>query len=84
MGPEMASLYITGFLADDSKDSSLQYDLDIPSNLESEVMAVLGWDSLEKECDGELPLTEEHVREMSKIIQRQLPLDLDLFIGVVT
>lgn len=79
----MTSLYITGFLADDSKDSSLQYDLDIPSNLEGEVMAVLGWKSMEQECDGELSLTEGHVREISKIIQRQLPLDLDLFIGVV-
>ncbi|MEG5264939.1 pyocin S6 family toxin immunity protein [Pseudomonas sp. JDS28PS106] len=77
------NLYITGFLIDDSEDSSLKYEFDIPPDLESDVMAVLGWESLEKECDGELPLTEEHVREISKIIQRQLPLDLDLFIGVV-
>lgn len=79
----MSSLYITGFLVDDSEDSSLQYDLDIPSNLEGEVMAVLGWKSMEQECDGELLLTEGQVREISKIIQLQLPLDLDLFIGVV-
>lgn len=79
----MTSLYITGFLVDDSEDSSLKYDFDIPSNLEGEVMAVLGWSSMEQECDGDLPLTEAHVTEISKIIQRQLPLDLDLFIGVV-
>ena len=79
----MTSLYITGFLADDSKDSSLQYDLDIPPEWEDSVMAVLGWKSM-AQCDGELPLTDWHIVEISKIIQRQLPLDLDLFIGVVT
>lgn len=77
------NLYITGFLIDDSEDSSLKYELDIPSDLEDSVMAVLGWNSMEQECDGELPLTTEHIKEISKIIQRQLPLDLDLFIGVV-
>jgi hypothetical protein len=77
------NLYITGFLIDDSEDSSLKYDFYIPKIFESQVMTVLGWKSMEEECDGYLPLTEGHVREISKIIQQQLPLDLDLFIGVV-
>jgi hypothetical protein len=77
------NLYITGFLKDDSVDSSLKYELDVPSDLEQSVMDILGWKDLAEECNGELPLTSQDVQRISTAISQSLPLDLDLFIGVV-
>jgi hypothetical protein len=79
----MMNLYITGFLVDDSVDSSLKFDLDIASQFEDYIMAVLGWASLEEESDGDLPLSRDQVNQISMIIGEQLPIDMDLFIGVV-
>ncbi|NWB98501.1 hypothetical protein HX882_21630 [Pseudomonas gingeri] len=76
-------LYITGFLVDDSEDSSLKYDLDVALEFEQAVMDVLGWKSLAEESDGELPLTSHQVQQISSVINESLPNDLDLFIGVV-
>lgn len=77
------NLYITGFLKDDSADSSLKYELDVPSDLEQSVMDILGWEDLAQECDGELLLTLQDVQRISTAISQSLPLDLDLFIAVV-
>lgn len=75
-------LEVTGFLAGDSEDSSIKFELDIRPEFEQTVMGILGWKSLAAECDGELPLTNEQVREISSAINEQLPIELDLFIGV--
>ena len=75
-------LEITGFLTDDSEDSSTQFELDVQPEFEKAVMAILGWENLAAECDGELPLTEEHIRKISSAINEQLPMTLDMFIGV--
>lgn len=76
-------LYITGFLVDDSADSSLKFEVDIAPESEEAVMKALGWTSLAEESDGYLPLVLEQVTAISKILDAQLPTDLDLFIGVV-
>ena len=75
-------LEITGFLTDDSEDSSTQFELDVQPEFEKAIRAILGWESLAAECDGELPLTEEHIRKTSSAINEQLPMTLDMFIGV--
>ncbi|WP_349292771.1 pyocin S6 family toxin immunity protein [Pseudomonas sp. MWU12-2037] len=54
-------LCITGFLVDNSVDSSLKYELDVCPEFEQAVMEVLGWKSLADECDGDLPLTSDQV-----------------------
>ena len=75
-------LEITGFLADDCEDSSIKFELDVLPEFEKKVMDILGWENLAAECDGELPLTEEHVRKISSAINEQLPVTLNMFIGV--
>jgi len=76
-------LYITGFLVDDSEDSSLKYDFDVTLKFEQAVMDVLGWKSLIEESYGELQLTSLQVQQISTVLNEPLPDDLDLFIGVV-
>ncbi|NWD51756.1 pyocin S6 family toxin immunity protein [Pseudomonas gingeri] len=76
-------LCITGFLVDDSEDSSLKYELDVPPEFEQAVMKVLGWKRLEDECDGDLPLTSALGQQIAAVLEEPLPNDLDLFIGVV-
>ena len=75
-------LEITGFLAEDSEDSSIKFELDVQPEFENAVMDILGWENLAAECDGELPLTEEHVRKISSAINEHLPVTLNMFIGV--
>lgn len=75
-------LEITGFLADDSEDSSIIFELVVQPEFEKAVMDILGWKNLAAECDGELPLTEEQIRKISSAINQQLPIALDMFIGV--
>ncbi|WP_349971315.1 pyocin S6 family toxin immunity protein [Pseudomonas caspiana] len=75
-------LEITGFLIDDSEDDSLKFELDVDPEFEQGVMKVLGWESLEAEADGELPLTATQVEAIAALIKKPLPMDLDLFIGV--
>lgn len=77
-------LCITGFLENDSEDSSLKYELDIVSEYENAVMTVLGWKNLADECDGDLPLSSDLVQKISVAVNEPLPRDLDLFIGVVS
>lgn len=74
-------LEITGFLAEDSEDSSIKFELDVQPEFENAVMDILGWENLAAECDGELPLTEEQVRKISSAINEHLPVTLNMFIG---
>lgn len=77
------NLYITGFLIDDTEDSSLKFDLDVPPEYEKAVMDILGWKDLAMEADGDLPLNTQDVQKISVVLGNALPEDLDLFIGVV-
>ncbi|MDN4542935.1 MULTISPECIES: pyocin S6 family toxin immunity protein [unclassified Pseudomonas] len=75
-------LEITGFLAEHDEDDSIKFELDISPEFEQAVMAVLGWQDLAAEADGELPLTRTQVQQIAVAINEQLPTSLDLFIGV--
>jgi hypothetical protein len=75
-------LEITGFLLDDSEDDSIKFELDVDPEFEQAVMDVLGWERLETEVAGELPLTITQVQRIAAVIQEPLPTNLDLFIGV--
>ena len=75
-------LEITGFSATGSEDSSIKFELDLPSEYESTVLEILGWKSLAAECDGEQQLTDEQIRKISSAINEILPMDLELYIGV--
>jgi DNA-directed RNA polymerase sigma subunit (sigma70/sigma32) len=75
-------LYISGFLPDDDEDDSLKYKIKIQHQFEQQIMDLLGWESLAKEADGELQLTVDQVREIRSITNEDIPVDLDVFIGV--
>ena len=81
---QLMFLEITGFMVDDSVDDSLKFVLDVEPEFEQGVMRVLGWESLEAEANGELPLTAAQVEAIATVIKKPLPMDLDLFIGVRT
>lgn len=76
---------LTGFLKNDTLDSSLKYDFDIPQGYEEEVMKFLEWRSLKSESDGELLLTDEQAEKIFTILNRPKPEGaelLDFFVGV--
>ena len=75
-------LWISGFLKDDDEDDSLKYDLNVEPEYETAVIGILGWKSLEESPGGEWLLTDEQAREIAVAVNEQLPMDLDLFIGV--
>jgi hypothetical protein len=75
-------LWISGFLKGDDEDDSLKYDLDVQPKHEAAVMRILGWNSLDESPDGEWLLTNEQVQEIAVAVNEQLPMELDLFIGV--
>jgi hypothetical protein len=75
-------LNITGFLPGDGEDSSLKYDLDVSPEFEEAILSILGWNSLEEESDGEFKLSANQVEQISLAIKEQLPIGLELYIGV--
>lgn len=75
-------LCITGFLAGDSDDTSLKYELDVQSGFEKAVLAVMGWQSLAESPEGEWLLTRDQSQQIATVINEPLPRDLDLFIDV--
>ncbi|MCK8686816.1 pyocin S6 family toxin immunity protein [Pseudomonas umsongensis] len=75
-------LCITGFLAGDSDDTSLKYELDVQSGFEKAVLEVMGWQSLAESPEGEWLLTGDQSQRIATVINEPLPRDLDLFIGV--
>ncbi|WP_053121458.1 MULTISPECIES: pyocin S6 family toxin immunity protein [unclassified Pseudomonas] len=75
-------LWISGFLKDDDYDDSLKYEFTVNQKSEPAVLAVLGWKNLDDSPDGEWLLTSDQVQQISEVIAEQLPMELDVFIGV--
>jgi hypothetical protein len=75
-------LWISGFLKGDDEDDSLKYDLNVSPEHEAAVMGILGWKSLDDSPAGEWLLTNEQTQEIAVAVNEQLPMELDLFIGV--
>lgn len=75
-------LEITGYFAEGHEDDFIQFELDVSSEYQAAIRDILGWESLAEEIVGELPLSVTQVRQIEQVIQRPLPENLDLFIGV--
>lgn len=75
-------LCITGFLPDNPEDDLLKFELDLDSCVNEQVVQLLGHRSLNSMAEGEWPLTEEQITQISAFINQPLPTDLKLFIGV--
>ncbi|WP_434558575.1 pyocin S6 family toxin immunity protein [Pseudomonas sp. Z4-20] len=76
-------LCISGFLPDEDEDDSLKFDLDLDEYFNDRIIQLLGHSSLNAMAVGEWLLTKDQIREISDIIGKPLPTDLDLFIGVL-
>ncbi|MCF4998334.1 hypothetical protein GIW70_14165 [Pseudomonas syringae] len=75
-------LCISGFLLDSSKDDSLQFELDLDSSFNDQVVKLLEHQSLNEMARGEWLLTKEQAQQIASLINREIPDDLKLFIGV--
>ena len=75
-------LCITGFLPDENEDTSLKYELKIPSVFEQAIASLLGHKNLNAMASGEWLLTADQVEQIAALIKEPIPRDLDVFIGV--
>ena len=75
-------LCITGFLPGDNGDTSLKYELKVPSAFQQPIVSLLGHKSLNAMASVEWLLTADQVKQIAALINEPLPLDLDVFIGV--
>ena len=73
---------ISGFLADSNEDDSLKFELDLDEALITEILPILGLQCTNEMAAGEWPLSTEQVMQMSTLVGRPLPIDLQLFIGL--
>lgn len=76
-------IWITGYFPDDNEDQFIKYEHDVNAKFNDELLKFLGHTSLEELAIGMWSLTEDQVRQIAKIIQEPLPLDLEIFISVV-
>jgi len=75
-------LCITGFLPDSYNDTSLKYELDVAPEFEQQIVSLLGHKSLNAMASGEWLLTPEQVGLIAALVNKPIPRDLDVFIGV--
>lgn len=75
-------LCISGFLHDGVDDDSLKFELDLDHSHDEQIIQLLGHQSLNAMVECEWALTSEQVEKISVLIGRELPEDLQLFIGV--
>lgn len=75
-------LRVTGFLPD--SDDSLQYRKVVEKHLESDILVIVGWSSLEDGLRYEVELSKEQARLVSEILHEPKIERLMLFVGVHT
>lgn len=73
---------ISGFLADRSEDDSLNFELDLDESHIHEILPILGLQSINEMAAGEWLLSTDQIMQMSTLVGRPLPIDLQLFIGL--
>ncbi|UZE23902.1 hypothetical protein LOY67_00360 [Pseudomonas sp. B21-056] len=78
----MRYLSITGFYPDEKKDDSLQFQRTIKDEYSMQALAQLTEaKTLEEIEPGELELTENQIKEISKLLEVEFPEGLEYFIG---
>ncbi|MGF6126004.1 hypothetical protein QF019_001193 [Pseudomonas frederiksbergensis] len=75
-------LCITGFLPDTFEDSSLKYELDVDTVFTDQIVQLLCHKSLNEMASGEWRLTDEQAQKIGALINKAIPRDLEIFIGV--
>lgn len=77
-------LRVTGFLAESNEDDSLQYRRIVERHLESSILSIVGWSSLEDGLKYEVELSREQALLVSEVLGEQKIENLMLFVGVHT
>ena len=78
----MLILNVAGYTPGSDDYGSLKMDVDIAPECVADVLKIMGWPSLEGSPDGEWALTDEQRVGISKAINMDFPVDLELFICV--
>ena len=78
----MIFIAITGFFPEPNPDNSLQYQKDVPKDLEIAVLNVMGWSSLREVPMGEHELTANQAKEVMKLIGTPFRGDLMYCMGL--
>lgn len=77
------NLAIMGFLPDDNEDELIKYYADISQEFEKKVLHLVEQNSLREMAGSDWPLTADQARQISSIINENLPIGLDFFLTVV-
>lgn len=75
-------LCISGFLPDDPEDDLIKFELDVGHSFNDQIVQALGHKSINAMAEGEWQLTSEQAARISEILGQELPIDLNLFVGV--
>ena len=77
-------IWISGYLPEGNLDEFIKYECDIEEKFNNAISSFLGNDIFKELCGGMWPLSKNQAFEISKLIERSLPSDLDLFISIVS
>ena len=75
-------LCISGFLPNDPEDDLIKFELDVDHSFNDQIVQALGHKSINAMAEGEWQLTSEQAARISEILGQELPIDLNLFVGV--
>lgn len=75
-------LCISGFLPNDPEDDLIKFELDVGHSFNDQIVQALGHKSINAMAEGEWQLTSEQAARISEILGQELPIDLNLFVGV--
>ncbi|CAD5201055.1 pyocin S6 family toxin immunity protein [Pseudomonas sp. FEN] len=75
-------LCLTGFLPNNDEDDSLKFELCLDPSHNEKIVSLLGYKNLNAMAEGLWDLSDSQVREISALIGKELPTDLEMLIGV--
>lgn len=78
----MTFIAISGFHPEPNPDNSLQYEKDVPTKLEAEVLAAMGWESQHDVPPGVTDLTAEQALAIMALLGDPMRDELMYCIGL--
>lgn len=77
------NLNLIGFLPEENEDQLIQFDIDIPRELESKILELIEKPALEELIGGDWPISTDQAQQIAFLLNTDLPSGLDFFITVV-
>ncbi|MGV8902069.1 MAG: pyocin S6 family toxin immunity protein [Pseudomonas sp.] len=74
-------LRITGFFPEPNEDDSMQFKQVLQQGQEPDVLAIMGWASVDAAAGGESELTPEQTKKISELLNEPSITGLTLFIS---